>query len=94
MGRLLLQPRAAIRFAAIAAADALNEICGHFDWAQRSLIFIYVGLAQGLISYIYIAHSRHGSQAIKSTHSSQKAACLCLLPALDGLPVERLMSSR
>jgi hypothetical protein len=53
MGRLPLQPRAAIRFAAIAAPDALNEICGQFDWAQRSLIFIYVGLEQGLISFIY-----------------------------------------
>jgi hypothetical protein len=26
---------------------ALNEFFGQFDWTQRSLIFIYVGLEQG-----------------------------------------------
>ena len=46
-------PGAAIRFAAIAVPDALNEICGQLDWVQRSLIFIYVGLKQELISFIY-----------------------------------------
>jgi hypothetical protein len=83
-----------LRFAAIAAPDALNEICGQFDWAQRSLIFICVGLEQGLISFIYIAHSRYGRQAIKSKHSSLKAACLLSSTALDGLPAGRLISSR
>jgi len=33
--------------------DALNELCGQFDWVQRSLIFICVGLEQGPISFIY-----------------------------------------
>jgi hypothetical protein len=33
--------------------DAFNEICGQFDWVQRSLIFIYVGLEQRLLSFIY-----------------------------------------
>ena len=46
-------PGAAIRFAAIAMPDALNELCGQFDWVQRSLIFIYVGLEQGPISFVY-----------------------------------------
>jgi hypothetical protein len=55
--------------------DALNELCGQFDWVQRSLIFIYVGLEQGPISFIY-RHPRHGRQGIKSTHSSRKAVCL------------------
>ena len=90
MGRLLQPPR----FAAIAAPDALNEICGQFDWAQRSLIFICVGLERGLISFIFIAHSCHGRQAIKSTHSSRKAACLLSSTALDGLPAGRLISGR
>ena len=53
MERLLLQPRGRVTFAAIAAPDALNEICGQFDWAQRSLIFIYVGLEEGWINSIY-----------------------------------------
>jgi hypothetical protein len=44
---------AAIRVAAIAMPDALNELCGQFDWVQRSLIFIYVGLEQGPIGFIY-----------------------------------------
>ena len=90
MGRLLLQPPGLV----IAAPDALNEICGQFDWVQRSLIFICVGLEQGLISFIFIAHSRHGRQAIKSTHSSRKAACLLSSTALNGLPAGRLMSGR
>jgi hypothetical protein len=67
MERLQLQPRAAIGLAAIGMPDALNELCGQFDWVQRSLIFIYVELEQGPISLIY-AHSRHGRQGIKSTH--------------------------
>jgi len=33
--------------------DALNELCGQFDRVQRSLIYIYVGLEQGPISFIY-----------------------------------------
>jgi hypothetical protein len=28
-------------------AHALKELFGQFDWVQRSLIFIYVGLEQG-----------------------------------------------
>jgi hypothetical protein len=72
----------------------LNEICGQFDWAQRSLIFICVGLEQGLIGFIYIAHSRHGIKRIKSTHSSRKAACRLSSTALDGLPAGRLISGR
>ena len=90
MGRLL-RP---LRFAAIAAPDALNEICGQFDWAQRSLIFICVGLEHGLIGFKYIAHSRYGIKRIKSTHSSRKAACLLSSTALDGLPAGRLISGR
>jgi hypothetical protein len=31
---------------------ALKELFGQFDWVQRSLIFIYVGLEQGPISCI------------------------------------------
>jgi hypothetical protein len=33
--------------------NALNELCRQFDWVQRSPIFIYVGLEQGPISFIY-----------------------------------------
>ncbi len=33
--------------------DALNKICSQFNWAKRSLIFIHVGLEQGLIGFIY-----------------------------------------
>jgi hypothetical protein len=53
MGRLRLQPRAAICLAAIGMPDGSNEFFDQFDWVQRSLIFIYVGLEQGPISFIY-----------------------------------------
>jgi hypothetical protein len=33
--------------------NALNELCRQFDWVQRSPIFIYVGLEQRPISFIY-----------------------------------------
>jgi antitoxin ParD1/3/4 len=35
MGRLLVQPRGPLRFAVIAAPDALNEICGASSKAMR-----------------------------------------------------------
>jgi len=52
MGRLLLQPQGA-KVCGDRRARCLNEICGQFDRAQRSLILICVGLEQRLISFIY-----------------------------------------
>jgi hypothetical protein len=53
---------AARRLATIAMPDALNEIYGQFDRVQRSLIFVYVGLEQGPISFIYRSSAPRASR--------------------------------
>jgi hypothetical protein len=52
MGRLLLQPRAPHKVCGDRRARCLERDMRSVDGAQRSLIFICVGLEQGLISCI------------------------------------------
>jgi hypothetical protein len=77
MGVYCFSPGAATRFAAIAVPNALNELCRQFDWVQRSLIFIYVGLEQGPISFIY-----HPS-ALRASRNQIDASI-----AKGGLPID------
>jgi hypothetical protein len=49
-------------------SHALEELVGHFDRVDRSLLFFYVGLEQGPISF-NIAPASHTRQAIKPTCS-------------------------
>jgi hypothetical protein len=62
--------------AATAMSHALKELFGQFDWVQRSLLILYVGLEQGGRSALYIAHPRHAGQGINPAYSLRKAILL------------------
>jgi hypothetical protein len=53
MGEPLPQPWGRDSLRGPPMSHVLKELFGQFDWVQRSLIFIYVGLEQRPISYIY-----------------------------------------
>jgi hypothetical protein len=53
---------------ATAMSRALEELVGHVDRLQRSLLFTHFGLEQGPIS-LYIADSRRARQGTKPMYS-------------------------
>jgi hypothetical protein len=54
-----------------AMSHALDELVGHVDRLQRSLLFTHFRLEQGPIS-VYIADSRRARQGTKPTYSCRK----------------------